>query len=298
MNNTNIAWTDFTWNPITGCSAISLGCENCYAKSVHEPFNDTAFTQLTFHENRLSEPLKRKKECKIFIGSMSDIFHEDVSDEWLDAIFHIILRSPHLTFQILTKRAKKMKSYIRTLHNNGVERLVTSKFLEPCQQQELEASAKKFIFGDETQKPFANVWFGVTAETESQANKRVLSLLETKVTHRFLSIEPLLSSIDLEKLEPACNAMWELNSFNGFYNQDDGAATFGYEQLPKIDWVIVGGESGAKSKAREMKGEWVEKIYEQSKKYKTPFFFKQWGAHKPTQSYSFESVQEFLGERE
>ncbi len=237
MNKTKIAWTDYTWNPITGCSAVSDGCKNCYAKRVHERFYDYPYSEIRLHFERLEEPLRKRKSCKIFVGSMTDLFQEEISFEWLDYIFHIIMRTPWLTYQILTKRPERLKEYISL------------------------SSTKDSI--DFVHKGFPNVWFGVTAENQKEAEKRIPILLETDVKNRFVSIEPMLEEIRLETL------------------------------INQLNWVIVGGETGAKNKVRKMEPDWVEKIYNDCMEHKVPFFFKQWGAFKPEKNFDFESAKNY-----
>ena len=210
---TTIEWTEQTWNPTTGCSKVSSGCQNCYAEimarrlqAMKAPGYELGFN-LALHQDRLTQPLLRKKPTLYFVDSMSDIFHEDIPDSFIDQVFDIIKQTPHHTYQILTKRANRLPEY----------------FLKrQCPQ---------------------NVWLGVTVE-DKQTKSRISCLKKIKATVRFLSIEPLLE--DLGKLD-----------------------------LTKIDWVIVGGESGPK--ARPMALDWVESIKEQCHKNMVAFFFKQWG---------------------
>ena len=261
MNKTNIAWTDYTWNPITGCTAGSAGCKNCYAKAVHERFYDTPFSEIVFHEDRLTEPFKVKKPSKIFIGSMTDLFQDGVDFKYINEIIVQVSKNPQHTFQILTKRPDRMKRYF-----DGWE----------------DGSGGKYHF--------PNLWLGVTAENQEQADKRIPILLDTPAAKRFVSIEPMIGEIDLtrimkdNKLQNGVGPLG-INSLLG--------STFLGTSIPALNWIIVGGESGAKSKTREMKSEWVRKLYLQCVESRTPFFFKQWGSHKPKYHSKFEEVKEF-----
>ena len=112
-----IEWTEQTWNPTTGCTKVSPGCKNCYAEvmarrlhAMGAPGYENEF-KLTVHENRLEQPLLRKKPTTYFVNSMSDLFHEAVSDKFLDRVFSIIETTPHHTYQILTKRAERLPEY-------------------------------------------------------------------------------------------------------------------------------------------------------------------------------------------
>jgi protein gp37 len=213
MALSKIEWTESTWNPVTGCTKISLGCKNCYAecmarrlKMMGQPNYANGF-QVTLHEHILEYPLHWKKPRTIFVNSMSDLFHEQVPDSFIFKIFDIMKQAFWHQFQILTKRSLRLKKL--------ASRLDWPK----------------------------NVWMGVSVENEA-VKFRIDDLRRVPATVRFLSLEPLLGP---------------LVSLN----------------LSYIDWVIVGGESGPRS--RSMKEEWVMQIKEHCIKQKVPFFFKQWG---------------------
>jgi len=261
MNRTNIAWTNYTWNPITGCTAVSSGCKNCYAKAVHERFYDTPFSEIVFHEDRLDAPRKKKKGKMIFVGSMTDLFHDNVSFEWLYKIWVVMMMSPQHTFQILTKRPDRMKEF---LDNYAPVPAMTGASYKDCVPH--------------------NIWLGTTIENQKEIS-RARILINIPAAVHFISVEPMVGEVD----------------FSEYYLQDKrGHHPFPYlsesaktKIIEMLDWVIVGGESGAKSKVREMKPEWVQKIYDDCKTNSVPFFFKQWGAHKPSGSYDFENIQQF-----
>lgn len=168
-----IEWTNKSWNPITGCSPISPGCANCYAKGMSNRlkgrwgYDGTKPFEITFHQDRLLIPLYRKKPCMYFVNSMGDIFHENVPDEWRDIIFRVIYLCPQHVFTVLTKRAENMKRYF----NNIVE-----------------------TYGVEIP---SNIWAGVTAENQEMADLRLPHLIDTQVANRFISVEPLLGPVDL-----------------------------------------------------------------------------------------------------
>ena len=170
MNKTKIAWTEYSWNPITGCTQVSEGCRNCYAKAVHERFDKTGepFSQIVFHFDRLDEPLKLKKPSMIFVGSMTDIFHQDVDYHEFRMILNTIEKAPQHIFLILTKRPKRMKKY--------------------------------FEFYYTKYEVLKNVWIGVTVENQASADERIPLLIDTPAAKRFLSVEPLLEEVNLRKL--------------------------------------------------------------------------------------------------
>jgi protein gp37 len=112
-NTTGIEWTDGTWNPLTGCTKVSAGCDNCYAKTMHERFNGKgSFDTVTLHPLRLDQPLRWRKPSMVFVNSMSDLFHKDVPDEYIARVFKAMARAPQHTFQLLTKRHGRMRSLL------------------------------------------------------------------------------------------------------------------------------------------------------------------------------------------
>lgn len=162
---TTIEWTEQTWNPIIGCTKISLGCQNCYAevmarrlKAMDAKGYENGFT-LTLQPNRLNHPLSRKKPTMYFVNSMSDLFHEEVPNEYIREVFKVIRISPQHTFQILTKRADRMASFL-TSHNVP-----------------------------------QNAWIGVTVENRKYGIPRIDKLRRVRAPVRFLSMEPLLEDL-------------------------------------------------------------------------------------------------------
>jgi protein gp37 len=210
---TAIEWTEATWNPLTGCTKISPGCKNCYAERMALRLqamgqrNYINGFSLTIHEDALTLPLRWKTSQTIFVNSMSDMFHPDVPDAFIFKAFEVMREACWHNFQILTKRADRLKQLNREI-----------RWAE-------------------------NIWMGVSVENESWLG-RITDLRETDARIKFLSLEPLLG--------PLPNL-----------------------QLQKIDWVIVGGESGPG--AREIKAEWVSSIRDRCEDFGVPFFFKQWG---------------------
>ena len=262
MSKSKIEWTESTWNPISGCTKISDGCKNCYAEKMAHRLKamgargyEDGFA-VTLHPDRLGEPLERKKPTMYFVCSMGDLFHEDVPFDFLDRVFAAMILTPQHTYQVLTKRPDRMKKYIEDENRNFV------------------GIAKK----NSTIWPLPNVWLGVTAENQEQADKRIPILLDTPAALRFVSIEPMLGAINLTKLEKDMSD----GTRDGY--KMNGLTGVGYEYMPdsshewkwaKLDWVIVGGETGAG--ARPMHPDWVRPIKEQCETANTPFFFKKWG---------------------
>lgn len=278
MGDTTIQWTEKTWNPIRGCSVVSPGCVNCYAmKQAHRFSGDgrpyAGLTKQTkagpqwsgkvmLAEDHLNDPLRWREPRRVFVNSMSDLFHESVPDEWIDRIFAVMALADHHTFQILTKRAKRMHDYLvkrdwgfavnriakRVVHYNG--------------------------FG-EVVPPLRNVWLGVSAEDQKHADERIPLLLRTPAAIRFISAEPLLGPIDLTELPSFFDGenrpLMRLNALRGRHHC--GPAVKDAES--RLDWVIVGGESG--NGARPFEVSWARSIVKQCAAAKVPCFVKQLG---------------------
>lgn len=264
-DNTKIEWTEATWNPIRGCSRVSQGCVHCYAEGVARRFSGPGKPyeglinkhgswsgNITFVEHVLDQPLRWRRPRRIFVNSMSDLFHENVTDEQIDKIFSVMARAQQHTFQILTKRPERMRVY-------------------------LSDSVWAEIHGPKW--PLPNVWLGVSVENQEAANKRIPLLLQTPAAIRFLSCEPLLGQIDLSGFFGMywnqTMQCWESTGqeFNHLYKGK------GHVGKKLIDWVIAGGESG--HGARPMHPDWVRSLRDQCRAAGVPFFFKQWGNWRP-----------------
>jgi protein gp37 len=160
-----IEWTEQTWNPVTGCTNVSPGCKNCYARTFAKRLKamgvhgyEKGF-DVAIHRERLVEPLKRKKPTIYFVNSMSDLFHEKISFDYIDDVFDTISKTPHHQYQILSKRHQRMEAYF-------VRRV-----------------------------PPQNAWLGVSVENRKHGLPRIDSLRQITATIRFLSIEPLLEPL-------------------------------------------------------------------------------------------------------
>ncbi len=240
MSN-NIGWCDITKNPLIGCSPASIGCQNCYAASdtwirQHNPKSPHYQAGLTkssgvwsgeivFRKEVLEEIRRLKKPQRIFLPSLSDPFHSDVKEEWLDEIFNCIYDCPHLTFQMLTKRPERMLDWI---------------------------SRSAFLVNS----PLENLWLGTSIENQQTANERCHWLTQlTDVGYTtFLSIEPLLSRIDLV----AAEAISKSASFER-----------------GVSWAIIGAESG--HNARPCSLDWMRSIINQCRVAVIPVYVKQLG---------------------
>ena len=262
MARTRIEWTDATWSPMTGCTKVSAGCDNCYAETLHERFHGRgSFATLTLHENRLNQPLRWEKPRRIFVNSMSDVFHADVPAGFLAQIFAVMAARPEHTFQILTKRPARMRAWLdgpaeaavrAVLHGWGHDRGV--RITQSCVW-----FASKTLHA-EVAWPLPNVWLGVSVEDQRSAAVRIPGLLDTPAAVRWISAEPLLGPVDLHNVGQRLGRLAGVDALRGGRS---------------LDWVVVGGESGPR--ARPMHPQWARQIRDQCSAAGVPFSFKQWG---------------------
>lgn len=290
MGNTSIEWTDKTWNPIRGCTRVSEGCRHCYAEGVARRFSGPGLAyeglvridsagkphewngHIKFVEAHLLDPLKWKEPKRIFVNSMSDLFHENVRWEWINKIFAVMALCPQHTFQILTKRPEVMGQYISSIGNA----------IRDADKWFLQGAADEIVDNCATLEdhpwPLPNVQLGVSCEDQTSADKRIPWLLRTPAAVRFLSCEPLLGEISLKRIRMP-------ETFFGYVDVDALTADrYRNAQLvgfggPRIDWVIAGGESGRG--ARPMHPDWARGLRDECQAAGTPFFFKQWGEWLP-----------------
>lgn len=220
-----IEWTDATWNPVRGCTKVSPGCAHCYAETFSERFRGVAghpYEQgfdLRLVPEKLGEPLKWAKPSRIFVNSMSDLFHEDVPVDYILSVARVMERANWHHYQVLTKRSSRMRDLLR---------------------RELG-----FV------SSLRHIWWGVSVENRKHGLPRIEHLRQASCAMRFLSVEPLLEDL-------------------------------GAMDLSGISWVIVGGESGPRS--RMMRREWAVSIRDQCRAAGVPFFFKQWGGPRRTEA--------------
>jgi protein gp37 len=254
---TGIEWTDATWNPVVGCERVSPGCAHCYAKALHDqrhtahlagkqvaPQYAEPFEVVQLMPERLTYPLSWREPRRVFVNSVSDLFHESVPDEYIAKVFAVMALADRHTFQVLTKRPTRM----RQLLNDPDFAVEMVKRIRDGQQSPDVAWLRW---------PLPNVWLGVSVENQRWANERIPLLLDTPSAKRFLSCEPLLGPVYIAEYLP--NPLWDnLPSW----------------QSPVIDWIIAGAESGRG--ARPMERAWVESLRDQCvESGKTKFMFKQ-----------------------
>lgn len=293
--NSNIEWTQATWNPIAGCTPVSPGCLHCYAAVMAnrlEAIGQSKYAGLTvLHngirtfngkinlcESELSIPLKRKKPTMYFVNSMSDLFHKDVPFEFIDKVFAVMALCPQHTFQVLTKRPERMKDYLEHLQkaaDSWAAFTVSKRFTAAVLNIRWLSATKRGgdksgwhaggpSIPNETPWPLPNVWLGTSVENQKAADERIPHLLKCPAAVLFLSCEPLLGPVDLKRFIPFTPAEWSKIDPNW------------KDSYRFIDWVIIGGESGGGARTCDV--DWIRSIVAQCKAAKIPCFVKQLGA--------------------
>ena len=216
--SSSIEWTDATWNPVRGCAKVSPGCKHCYAETFAERFRGVKghpYEQgfdLRLVPDKLWEPLRWRSPKMIFVNSMSDLFHDQIPDDYIVAVARVMMAAKWHTYQVLTKRSERLRDLLNT---------------------KLSSAARQ-----------NHIWWGVSVEDKKYGVPRIAHLQGAGASVRFLSVEPLLEDV-------------------------------GELDLDRIDWMIVGGESGPG--ARPLKKEWVLNLRDQCQQSDVAFFFKQWG---------------------
>lgn len=258
----SIEWTTKTWNPTTGCTYYSSAkhggneCLNCYAEKETNRFKHMpnhqkyhkGFDVVVEHEDSLNEPYEWKESCTVFVNSMSDLFHRNVSDDFIRKVFKVMNETPHHTYQILTKRHTRF-----------------------------EKLPDDLVWSD-------NIWMGVSCGTQ-YSTRRIPSLVNSKAINKFLSIEPFIQEITDINLEGIDWVIVGGESGNNTYQREKDEN--GEDKFELIDGKVVykhaldsEGKKIIEKIIRPMKKEWVEFIQEKCTEYNVPFFFKQWGKEK------------------
>ena len=303
--------TEETWNPVTGCTKVSPGCANCYAERMAKRLagrcgypKDNPFAVM-MHYYRLEQPIHWHKPRTIFVCSMGDLFHPEVSFEFIDKVFAVMALCPQHTFQVLTKRADRMRDYFAYLEEENKKPSHT-----PHRAIEI---ALEHITGDHWPYippvqawPLPNLWLGVSAENQEMADERIPLLLQTPAAERFVSVEPMLGEVDFKQIyDPeamCCVKCGHIGKLDEPYETDyetpddpngwaicpecGGANCGGFpsydivdvtpldmQPFPDLDWVICGGESGPG--ARLMQLDWARSLRDQCVEAGVPFFLKQ-----------------------
>jgi protein gp37 len=329
---TSIEWAEHVWNPVSGCTRVSAGCDNCYAMHFAHRFSKVpghAMEGLTvirnnkvdwsgkikLNEDTLLAPLRRKKPTRYFVNSMSDLFHHNVHDEYIDKVFAVMALCPQHTFMILTKRPERMEAYFESRDNSGAlpeviwieaERILRSGVT--CTNPPFKLWSDRVAYNDEPQDymhgsdytgnwPLPNVWLGVSVEDQSTAEERIPLLLQTPAEVRWVSAEPLIGPLNLyapndgiircrrghfdylhddETLDPEDEC--------GARDEDGAPCGAHFSRVPlfegyhddRLDWVVVGGESGPGARPFDLN--WAKSILKQCREANVACFIKQLGS--------------------
>jgi protein gp37 len=239
--NSRIAWCDATWNPLRGCSRVSLGCQNCYAErmcarglpGLRSPVTGMDFAVTTFEgprwvgfpeliESQVPLPMRWRKPRRIFVNSMSDTFHERVLDGWIRSIFDTMRKAGQHSFIVCTKRIQRARKVMPLM-------------------------------------PLPNVILLASVEDQQRADERIPDLLATPAAVRGISLEPMLGAVEISR-----------------YLRPHWTPGKGADPPPWLDWVIVGGESGPG--ARPCRLEWIRDVVRQCREARVACFVKQLGS--------------------
>lgn len=309
MGNTNIEWTDETWNPVRGCTPIAPGCANCYAtrQAIRQAGKGGAYEGLVKStrggpkwtgkvrvsgDKSFYAPLHWRKPRRIFVNSMSDLFHEGLSDEAIDKVFAVMAicslherRYGHV-FQILTKRHARMRAYLGERNDQQRRKSIAAKGAALMEDGDMWHET----LHSDMQWPLENVWMGVSVSDQETANAALDDLAHTSAWLRFVSYEPALGPIDFT---PWLHIAWQCSGCHAFFpdpwkktcpkcgREDYWSGSHAYnpragQRGSCIDWLIVGGESGPRSRPCDVA--WVRSTIEQCKAARVPCFVKQMGA--------------------
>jgi protein gp37 len=315
-----IEWTNETWNPFVGCSKISPGCTNCYA--INQAYRNNAMAKempnpgrmryyeglaekkgdridwtgiVRFVPEALEIPFHWKKPRKIFVNSMSDLFHESIPFEQIDQVIAVMALTGHHTYQALTKRPERMLRYFEQfLAEDNFRRFANQmadyyenrpdlftrdgdRCLKDCDSYLSGGAIYEILYNAFDNAPLseddylANVWLGVTVENQKAADERIPLLLQTPAAIRFLSVEPQLEKIDLTSLH--MEGITNLDCLKGCHGVNYPLQG----QCKKIDWCVIGGESGPG--ARPFYLDWARSLLQQCKEANVPAFMKQLGSN-------------------
>ncbi len=304
-DSTGISWTDATWNPVRGCSRVSEGCRNCYAERVAARFSGpgmpyeglatlrrarrqtgptgeltepvpsrSAWTgEVRLIAEHLADPMRWRRPRRIFVNSMSDLFHERLTNEQIAAVFGVMAAAPQHTFQVLTKRAKRMRKWFElTLEHGAIDVCLREAWLHLCDPEApsaIDAALERVTRnGRPTAWPLPNVHLGVSVENQAAADERIPELLATPAVVRFLSCEPLLGPVDISHWIDYCERLDK----RGIIRRDGGLHSK-CDAMCGISWVIAGCESGPGARSCDVA--WLRSLRDQCAAAGVPYFLKQ-----------------------
>jgi len=248
---TGISWTDATWNPWQGCHKVSQGCKNCYMYTEKTRYGQAPATVVRSKPHTFNMPLRLKEPQRVFTCSWSDFFIEE-ADEWRDEALLMMARTPHLTYQVLTKRPEHMQSWMKHWYGSYTRQCFSV--------------------------PLSNVWLGVSIEDQATADERIPWLLKTPAAVRFVSYEPALGPVDFTKSVDIGTGCYDpLTGIGTLYsNSPYMTSDRGHTFSQRLDWIICGGESGPG--ARPCNLVWLRSVVEQCQAAGVACWVKQLGA--------------------
>lgn len=308
MKKNPIGWTDVTWNPTDGCEVCSPGCANCYAMRFAGRFakpgeryhglvsiakNKRAVWtgQSRLDAGKLAKPLFWRKPRMVFVNSMSDLFYEGFTNEQIVAVFGVMAACPQHQFQVLTKRARRMREWFEWLdrsvdqeaaewsgrecvvdiHDARRECLVDTLEEAGCEALSGRVCHLGLTTGTPIRWPLPNVWLGVSTENQAAADERIPDLLATPAAVRFISAEPLLGPIDLTRwTNPTCPHCGDRNEPP---RRDSTCENCGEVWSPHLQWIISGCESGPGARPADVA--WLRSLRDQCAEAGVPYFLKQ-----------------------
>ncbi len=287
---TKIEWTDEQWSPVVGCTAVSPGCTNCWAarqasRNLHVDHTGLARAGKWLGSpvrrlmDRLAVPLHWRKPRRIAVGLMSDLFHKDVPDEFIDMVLAVAVLGHRHTYQLLTKRAERMQEYFAELSADRARREYRLCHAAWNLGDEADCHVGNLLSGVATPAahwPLRNVWAGVSVEDQKRADERIALLLRTTAAVRWISYEPALGPIDLP-LPVGCRGCNHPGDLITTWNENGRCSVCdGTRQEPSgLHWVVVGGESGPGARPCNIK--WIRSMKDQCADFGIPCFVKQVG---------------------
>jgi protein gp37 len=310
--NTSISWTDATWNCLRGCDIVSKGCTNCYAMKQAHRFSGPGcayegLTKLTrggpvwtgkvaLVPEGLDQPLRWRKPRRIFVNSMSDLFHEGVPFDFIAAVFGVMAATPRHTYQVLTKRPERMREFFRwAVHQDrgcegthGLLHCIACALSYEAGHHSRSTGGPlhtKHCASPDGPWPLPNVHLGVSVEDQVSADARIPLLLDTPAAVRFVSYEPALAAVDFTQIvggvfpwhPPGPSVCCRLDALTGQeYHSAYGVWHGGHKAAPGLNWVIVGGESGPG--ARPCDVQWIRATVQQCREAGTRVWVKQLGS--------------------
>lgn len=309
-DKTGISWTNSTWNAIRGCTRVSSGCVMCYAekrayrilqqqkgmqakaeaegKTVKLPLAYDGTVRLSgtgeprwtgeiqLAPHLLDQPLRWTKPRLIFVNSMSDLFHENVPFSYVAAVFGVMAAAKHHNFQVLTKRPERAAVFFAWLRNHGPDPV------SRCNIEMENLLPNHDGSGDSEPWPLRNVWLGVSVEDQKTADERIPLLLGLPAHVRWVSYEPAVGGVDFDL--PRCEICDESDSLTEdgapWCSEHETECSYGHWLDPLnggLNWIVVGGESGAKDKVRPFNIEWARSTIKQCSDNGVACFVKQMG---------------------